>query len=205
MDEPIETKEELEEAYASAAFTNRTKIKSAVMGAASIRPAGTDEVRGQWAGKVAAFLGTEMGNGIPTDNLIALLADDPLGPHMEAIEQAGFATLAICDVCELGDDGEDGIKHDLIVVRLETLNDDPWQWIDDDNQESYCPFGWDDTAEILVRTAMSICERIYWPTDTERLQGLSLGIVWPMGYSMGSDGTDRINVTNMDVSKLVQG
>jgi len=140
--------------------------------------------RYQWSTKVSAFLATEMGNDIPTDTLIPMLSDDLLGPHMEAIEVAGAATLAICDACEVGDEGLPGAQHDLIVIRLEGLpGEDPWSWIDNDEPDSYCPFGWHDTAEMLVRTAMSICERIYWPTSSERLKALSLRIIWPHGYT----------------------
>lgn len=136
----------------------------------------TQEEQQSWAATVDKWLATEMGNGIPKDHVIPLLWNDKFGERMQDIESTDACTLVIKNA----DDGEQ--THPITVIRLERIDEDPFEWVANDNFE-YCPMSFDEPAEHIAQSALGVCQRAYWATDTEP-EARSMRVLFPLGHTI---------------------
>ena len=136
----------------------------------------TDKERSDWSETVTKWLATEMANDIPTDHVIPLLWNDKFGESMEEIESTDACTLVIGGV----DDYEG--SHDIVILRLARTDEDPIEWIQEEEVAS-CPMSYDEPAEHIALSALGICQRAFWATDSKP-EARTMRVLFPPGYTI---------------------
>jgi len=150
-------------------------LRQHASGASTRRPESKAAARAKWTAKVNAFLDTPMGNGIPRDNLICLLAGDPL----PAISKT--AVLAI-----------EGTDPALVIVEARDASHGPPALV--------CETGAD-----VIEAAMIPPGRASWDVPQGVLFMGSVVVLWPLGYKPGDDrDLSRIGIDSTDLSRLVR-
>lgn len=158
-------------------------------------PAERATERAEWARKVGIWLDSPAGNGIPADHVVAILADDQIGPWMDEMEAAGSATLVIDRPTVTEDDGK-VTEHGVVAIHFEVLDENPMDWLNNDRaiEFSYCPLYGRSTGHEIASIALGICYRAYWPSKSEKPTAWKIEVVHPLGYKDGDHAYERFAI-----------
>lgn len=133
-------------------------LRQHAQGVSTRERASKEAARSEWADKVAAFLDTPMANGLPSDNLICLLASDPLP--------------AVADSAVLAIEGGDAGAAFIEVIERHGVGANPPILA---------------TAGELAGRALDGWGWATWTDTHGRLFVGSLLVLWPLGHKPGDD------------------